>query len=68
MWDPINSTTTDTCAWGLGGVDAPVPGIDRNNDVYSDMVTYRGQTWGYPLAIETIATPALVDAPVRTRG
>ena len=48
MWDPINSTTTDTCAWGLGGVDAPVPGIDRNNDVYSDMVTYRGQTWSGP--------------------
>jgi hypothetical protein len=48
MWDPINSTTTDTCAWGLGGVDAPVPGIDRNDDVYTDMVTYRGQTWSDP--------------------
>jgi hypothetical protein len=48
MWDPINSTATDTCAWGLGGVDAPVPGIDRNDDVYTDMVTYRGQTWSDP--------------------
>jgi len=47
MWDSINSSTIDTCTYGNGALDIPIPGIRLNADLYSDMVVYRAE--GNPL-------------------
>ena len=48
MWDPIGSGTKDTCTYGNGGLDIPVPGVRLNSDLYSDMVVYRGESGSSP--------------------
>ena len=48
MWDPINSNAVDTCQWGIGAGDAPIPGIDRSGDLYSDMTVFRSTDWSGP--------------------
>jgi hypothetical protein len=40
MWDPIAGSAIQTCQWGGGTFDLPIPGIDFNQDGYSDMVVY----------------------------
>jgi hypothetical protein len=41
MWSPLSNGTVNSCGWGIGRLDVPVPGIDLNGDMHSDMVVYR---------------------------
>ncbi len=43
IWNPVTGSTIETCQWGIGRLDVPLGGIDRNADGYSEMVVYRGR-------------------------
>jgi len=40
MWDPIAGSTIDSCVFGIGAVDVPIPGLRINSDLYSDMAVF----------------------------
>jgi hypothetical protein len=42
MWDPINSSTIDSCVFGTDPASIPVPGVRYDADLFSDMFYYHG--------------------------
>ena len=42
MWDPVNSASVDSCVFGNGALDIPIPGVRYDADLYSDMAVFRG--------------------------
>jgi hypothetical protein len=46
FWNVLSSSTLTSCGWGIGRLDAPLSGVDRDNDGYSDLAVYRADGWG----------------------
>jgi hypothetical protein len=64
-WSPISSDTVLSCQWGAGAVDQPIAGLDRNDDMRSDMAVFRAQSYDDPGSIFTrLSAPTTCDGSI----
>ncbi|MCC6216707.1 MAG: hypothetical protein IT376_17740 [Polyangiaceae bacterium] len=62
FWDPFGQGGPLECQWGIGGLDMPLPGIDRDGDFYSDLAIYRGDGYTADGWLKFKTTPSGVCA------
>ena len=53
LWNPIGSSTVQSCQYGDNVLDQPIAGLDRNGDFYSDMAVFRSGSYTDPGTIYT---------------
>jgi hypothetical protein len=48
LWDTLNDAwppSYESCQWGIGRLDVPITGLDRNGDGWSDMAVFRSNQY-----------------------
>lgn len=44
IWNPTAATSVQSCGYGAGGTDQPIPGLDRDGDLRSELALFRPPT------------------------